>query len=137
MSSQSKFTYAQCNKEDTSQRFKWTRDQQLVAVTRNACLENGGSSLQELHLSRCATGRRSQRWLCDGNTLMNLFYRTHLSWLAGKDSMFVVSTGRRANFGQFWIAGGTDNICSLLPSGRCILYPRFVMLSSQFACDSS
>lgn len=117
-SNKQKFTYTPCNSLNISQRFEWTQDHQLVTLHSNSCLENDGTHFHFLQTTRCTSTRRSQLWICKGNTITNVFSRSYIGSKSHKHFGVVQLTREPANFGHFVIFGTHDNLCSFRPTGE-------------------
>ena len=113
-----KFMYTPCNRLDITQRFVWTQDHQLVTLYSNSCLESDGNRLHFLRTSHCTVGRRSQLWICKGNTVMNAFYARYIASKSDEHSELVQLARVRVDVGHFVIFGTHDNLCALRPTGE-------------------
>ena len=113
-----KFTYTPCNDHDIMQRFKWSQDHRLVVLVTNSCVQSDGTHLHFLRPTKCIVTRRSQRWICEGNTIKNHYYNRYISSKPYAHSGLVRMTRIREDIGHFLIYGTRDNLCSLRPTGE-------------------
>lgn len=110
-----KFTYKSCSDFDINQRFLWSREGQLVTLRTNSCI--AATNFHFLRVDPCTSRRRSQKWICKGNSIFNEYLNGYITLKSDQFSGFVRLNRAQELIGRFVIAGTHDDVCSLRHTG--------------------